>query len=229
MNRFWKLGILWVGLLGLGVVLLTTACGSSSGNPRVRLLDASPAQAALDMLVASKTVASGVAYGTASAYTSVNSGSPNLQIEATGTTTALVNQTITVASKTDYTVLAMNSSSGTLATVLTDNNAVPASGQIEIRVINASPSLGTADVYVVAPGTSIASVTPTAAGVAVGSATGYQSLAAGSYEVFFAPTGQKTVSIDSGSLTFTAGQIRTVVGLDGQTGGFTSAVLSDLN
>ena len=107
--------------------------------------------------------------------------------------------------------------------------ATPASGQIEIRVANASGSLGTADVYVVAPGTSIASVSPTVSGVGFGSATAYQALTAGSYEVFFAPSGQKTVSIDSGSLALTAGQIRTVVGLDGQTGGFTSAVIADLN
>lgn len=228
MDRFWKLGILCVAVVSLGIVLLGTGCGSSN-NTRVRLLNAVPTQSGLDMLVASKSVATGVGYGTASAYTSVSSGSPNLQIEATGTTTALVNQSITLASKTDYTVLAMNSSSGVTAIVLTDNNATPASGQIEIRVINASPSLGASDVYVVAPGTSIASVTPTVAGVAVGSATAYQSVAAGSYEVFFAPAGQKFVSIDSGPLTFTAGQIRTVVGLDGQTGGFSSAVLADLN
>jgi hypothetical protein len=47
--------------------------------------------------------------------------------------------------------------------------------------------------------------------------------------VFFAPAGQKFVSIDSGSQSFTSGQIRTIVGLDGQNGGFTSAVIADLN
>ena len=35
--------------------------------------------------------------------------------------------------------------------------------------------------------------------------------------------------IDSNPLSFSAGQIRSIVGLDGQNGGFTTAVLSDLN
>jgi Domain of unknown function (DUF4397) len=159
----------------------------------------------------------------------VSSGSPSLQIEASGTTNALVNQTITVNSGSDSTALATNSSSSVSAVVLTDNNAAPASGQIEIRVVNASPTLGTADIYILAPGTSISSVIPTVSGLAFGSATAYQPLTAGSYEVFFAPAGQKFVSIDSGSQSFTTGQIRTIVGLDGQNGGFTSAVIADLN
>ena len=228
MNRVWRLGLLWAGILTVGTVFLTTSCGSSS-KAQVRLLNAAPLESGLDMLIAGKSVATGVAYGTASAYTSVSSGGPNLQIDPTGTTTALVNQTITVNAGAQYTVLATNSSSSVVASVLTDNNTTPASGQVEIRVINASAGLGPADVYVETPGTSISSVSPTVAGLAVGAATSYQALAAASYEVFFAPAGQKFVSIDSGSLTLSAGQIRTVVGLDGQSGGFTSAIISDLN
>ena len=228
MKSLWKLGLVWAGVLTLAAVFLTTSCGSST-KARIRLLNAAPLQSGLDMLIAGKTAASGVAYGTASAYTSVSSGGPNLQIEPSGTTTALVNQTITLNANTDSTVLATNSSSSVVASVLTDNNTTPASGQVEIRVINASEGLGPADVYVVTPGTSITSVTPTVAGLAVGTATAYQNLAAASYEVFFAPAGQKFISIDSGAISLTAGQIRTVVGLDGQTGGFTSAIIPDLN
>jgi hypothetical protein len=47
--------------------------------------------------------------------------------------------------------------------------------------------------------------------------------------VYFTQPGQKSAMIDSGPLTFTSQQIRTVVGLDGQSGGFETAVLSDLN
>jgi Domain of unknown function (DUF4397) len=226
MNRVRRLPIS-VGVLALGTIFLSLGCGSS--NARVRLLNAAPLQSSLDMLVANKAVATGVAYATASNYASVSSGSPNLQIEPSGTSNALVNQTITLSSGSDNTILATNSSSSVSAVVLTDNNAAPASGQIEIRVINASSTLGTADIYIVAPGTSISSVTPTVSSLSFGAATAYQPLTAGSYEVFFAPAGQKFVSIDSGSQSFTSGQIRTIVGLDGQNGGFTSAVIADLN
>jgi hypothetical protein len=40
---------------------------------------------------------------------------------------------------------------------------------------------------------------------------------------------KKFVAIDSGSLPLSAGQIRTFVGLNGQSGGFTDAMLADVN
>jgi hypothetical protein len=54
-------------------------------------------------------------------------------------------------------------------------------------------------------------------------------VAAGSYQIEFAQAGSKNVLINSNAISFTAGQIRTVVALDNPSGGFTTAVLSDLN
>jgi len=222
-TRLWKLAPLAIGLLTLATLLATTGCGSSSA--RVRMMNAFLGQSSLDMLVNSKNVATGVTYGAASSYASVSSGAPNLQIEDTGTNNILVNQTINLSSKSDSTVL----TKGSGAVVLTDNNSAPTSGNIEIRVINASPTLGTADVYIVQSGTAITPGSPTFASLAYQAASGYQSLPAGSYEVIFTLPGQPSAVINSNPLSFSAGQIRSIVGLDGQGGGFTTAVLSDLN
>ena len=222
MTRLWKRAPLAVGLLTLAAAFVTTGCGSSS-TASVRLLNAYSGQASLDLLINNKTVASGVTYGSASAYTSVSSGSPNLEIEDTGTTNVLVNQTINLSSKSTSTIL--DTSSG--IAVFADNNTAPTSGNIEIRVINASPTLGNADVYIVPSGTGI-SGSPTFASLGYGSASGYQSLAAGSYQVIFTFAGNPSPVISSNPQTFSAGQIRSIVGLDGQ-GGFTTAVLADLN
>jgi hypothetical protein len=54
-------------------------------------------------------------------------------------------------------------------------------------------------------------------------------MSAGTYEIYFTPTGQKTASIDSGVISFSSGEVRTVVGLNGSNGGFTTSVLDDLN
>lgn len=223
MTRLWKLAPVAIGLFALAAVLVNTGCASSSS--RVRLMNAFVGQSSLDMLINSKTVASGVIYGSASGYASVSSGSPNLQIENTGTTNVLVNQSISIPSKGDNTILA----TGSGIVVLTDNNTAPSSGNIEIRVINASATLGAADVYIVPSGTGITPGSPTVASLPYQSASGYQSLAAGSYEVIFTQPGQAFAVIDSNPLSFSAGQIRSIVGLDGQNGGFTTAVLSDLN
>jgi Domain of unknown function (DUF4397) len=178
----------------------------------------------IDMLVDNKSTVTGTTYGAASGYVTVTSGSRNLIVEATGTTSPLINQTISLPSG-DSTVLA----TGSGAVVFSDNNGAPSSGNIKVRVINASPTLGTVDVYIVASGTSVAGVTPTFSNLGYQSASGYQALAAGSYQVVFTPPGQQFSEITSSAQSFASGQIRSVVALDAQNGGFTTAVLSDLN
>jgi Domain of unknown function (DUF4397) len=222
-TRFWKLASFAIGLLTLATLFVATGCGSSSAN--VRLMNAFVGQSSLDMLINNNSAASSVIYGAASGYASVSSGSPTLQIENTGTTNVLVNQSISLGSGSDSTILA----TGSGVVVLTDNNSAPSSGNIKIRVINASPTLGTADVYIVPSGSGITPGNPTFASLASQAASGYDSLAAGSYEVIFTQPGQAFAVINSNPLSFSSGQIRSIVGLDGQNGGFTTAVLSDLN
>jgi len=65
--------------------------------------------------------------------------------------------------------------------------------------------------------------------LAFGSATGYQGVAAGSYEVILTPVGQKFSAVDTGSLAFSSGQVRTFVGLNSQSGGFSYTMLQDVN
>jgi Domain of unknown function (DUF4397) len=221
--RMGKFASLAVGLFSLSTILLGSGCGSSSTH--ARLMNASFGNPSLDMLVDSKVVASEVGYGTASGYVSVSSGSRNLQINLAGSATSLINQTATFSSGTNSTVLATTSE----ASVFTDNKTAPSSGSISIRVINASSTLGTADVYIVPSGTVISNISPTISGLNYQSASSYQTLSAGSYQVIFTFTGQNSAVINSNPISFSSGQVRTVVGLDDPAGRFTSAVLSDLN
>jgi hypothetical protein len=218
----WKLAPLAVGVSLLSVFLTSTGCGSSNAN--VRLVNAITGTSSVDMLLDNKNTISGISYGTASGYVKVGGGSHNLIVEVTGNTSPLINQTFSFSSG-DTTVVATNSS----AVVLTDDNSAPSSGNIRIRVINASPSLGSADVYVVASGTSISGLNPTFSNLAYQSSSGYQSLAAGSYQVIFTPVGQQFAELTTNTQSFSTGQIRTVVALDNQGGGFTTSILSDLN
>jgi uncharacterized protein DUF4397 len=214
----------------LPLVLTLFACGCGGGSSgKLRVMNASPNEANVDVLLDSKTVASSVAYGTATSYLSVNTGSHSLQIDPSGTTSSILSQTLTVNSSSFSTVLLTNFAPSVLGVVLADNNTAPASGQVEIRVVNASPGLPTEDVYIVAPGTDLNTVGPAASSLAFEGATAYQSLPAGSYEVFCTLPGQKSFFVDSGPLSLTSQQIRTVVSLNGANGGFTAATLPDLN
>jgi uncharacterized protein DUF4397 len=219
MRLSWKMAVVSVTSCAM---LVSIGCGSSSAH--VRLTNALPSQSNLAMLIDGNSLAGPVTYGSASGYAPVGSGSHHLQIEASGTTTILIDQTISLGSG-DNTVLATNSG----AMVLADSTSTPSSGDISIRAINASSTLGTADVYIVSSNTDIATVNPTDSNVAFSAATSYQTVAAGSYVVIFTQPGQKVPVISSSSLSFTAGQVRSVMSLDGENGGFTTALLADLN
>ena len=110
----------------------------------------------------------------------------------------------------------------------TDDNSAPASGDVKIRVINASSNLGPADVYITTSGTGL-SASPTFTSVGVPAASGYDAVAAGSYQVYFTTPFTANVVLSTTALSFSSGQVRTVVVLDGQTGGITTSVLADVN
>jgi len=203
-------------------VLFATGCGSSSAH--VRVLNAIPIQSNIDMLIDTKDVAAAIPYGSVSEYITVTPGSRHLQIEATGSSTPFVDQNISVSSGSYDTIL--DTSNG--ATVFTDDHSAPSSANVSIRVINASTTLGPADVYVVTSGSGLGS-TATFSNVGVPTATGYTTLAAGSYIVYFTTPGTTNVLLSTGTLTLSSGQVRTVVAIDGQTGGDTTTVLPDLN
>ncbi len=135
---------------------------------------------------------------------------------------------VAIAANTDYTVLAVGSTTVS-ALVLTDNNAAPAAGNVKVRAVNAATAAGTVDVYVTAPGASITALAPTFAGLAPRAASAYFERAAGAIQVRFTTAGTKTVVRDVSLGTVAAGAIRTVVLLEAAAGGtpLTSSVLTD--
>jgi Domain of unknown function (DUF4397) len=224
------------GILLLGATMLWLGCGTD--HARVRLMDASPNTPNLDVLVGGKTVVTNGAYESVTSYLKFDSGTRHFEVRATGTSTDLIDTKATLAAHKDYTFLAVNALPITpvmlVPLALIDDNSAPASGQVKVRLIQASPSAGSVDVYLVAPATDITTVSPTVTSLAYQVATSYQSVTAGSYEVFVTPTGSKAKLFDSGTLTLTAGQIRTGVILDDPGGGTITfpgvfVVLADLN
>jgi len=203
-------------------------CGSG-GNTQFRLMNAVPDESSLNVLVDSTSVSSNLAYGTSTGYLSESSGSHQVAIEPSGSSTTLLQQSISLASGSATTVISFNFSSSIANLVLNDDNSAPTSGDFKIRVVNASPNLGPADVYIVTPGTALSTVGPTVSNLGFGATTSYQSLAAANYEIALTSVGQKFAVIDTGTLTLSSGQIRTFVGLNNPSGGFTYAMLQDVN
>jgi hypothetical protein len=214
------------GLTLLSILLFVPGCGSSS-NANIRFVNVTPDESSLDFLINGNNQGS-VSYGTTSGYKSVGSGSEHLQVEPTGTTTVIIDTTTTAASKAYISMFSLNFSFAISNIVLTDDNSAPSSGDFKLRIVNASPGLGPQDVYIEPAGTDINTVQPTVSSLGFRAASGYSSLAAGNYEVSFTGPGQKFINVDSGSIAFSAGQIRTGLVLNTEeTFGWT--MLSDLN
>jgi len=221
-----------LGILLLGATMLWVSCATE--HVRLRMVDASPNAPNIDVLVDGKMVVTNAAYESASNYLTFQSGTRRVEVRVAGTTTPdLIDTKPSLSGHKDYTFLAANFVASITPVVLTDDNSAPASGQVKVRLIQASPTAAGVDVYLVAPGTDITTVSPTVTNLAFEAATPYQSVAAGSYEVFVTPTGTKTIEFDSGALTLNAGQIRTGITLDNAGGGTTPlgafVVLADLN
>lgn len=216
-----------------GTLMLVCAFATSCGNAdaKLRFVQASPKAAMVDVFVNGNSFATGVDYATATPYTNVPSGSPRVEVRLSGQSNDLISVNVNLSPDKPYTILTENLLASIAAVLLNDDLSTPPQGQARVRMAQASPSAGGVDLYVVAPGTDITTVNPTVTNLPFESATGYQTVAAGDYELVITPTGSKTVLFDSGTITLKSGQVRTAVALDTEGGGLplTGIVLNDLN
>ena len=186
---------------------------------QVRVVHASPDAPNVDVLVDNSAALTNVAYKVASNYLQVPAGSRNLKVRATGTSTVVIDQNATLSQGAFYTVLATGRVASIAPLVLTDDQANPASGNIRLRLVHASPTAGNVDIYVTTPTADIATTAPTLSNVAFRAASNYLEVPAGTYRVRITPAGTKTAAIDVNNVALAAGQVRTAVAVDAVGGG----------
>ena len=225
----------------LALTLLATLAVSACNNDddvtapattaELRVVHASPDAPNVDVLVDNTAALTNVAYKAASTYLQVPSGSRNLKVRATGTTTVVIDQTATLNQGSAYTVIATGRVASIAPLVLTDDQTSPAAGNVRLRLVHASPEAGNVDIYVNAPTADITTATPTLANVAFRVASNYLEVPAGTYRVRITPAGTKTVAIDVNNVALTAGQVRTAVAVDAPGGGapLSAILLADKN
>jgi hypothetical protein len=221
----------------LAATAFTAACDDDDdntgpeGDARVRVVHASPDAPDVDVLLDDAEVLSDVPYLATSDYLETTDGEHNLKVNAAGTTTTVIDADVTLTDGADYTVIASGLVAQIEPIVLEDDNTAPASGSVRVRAIHGAPSAPSVDVYVTAPGADLATATPTLTGVDFGEFSDYLEVPAGDYQVRVTPAGTKIVAIDSGALTLSGGEVRTVIAVDAAGGGapFDFLVLADLN
>jgi hypothetical protein len=193
----------------------------------LRFLQASPDAPQVNLLVEGKSVATGLGYMNATGYISLHSGSQHVQVVPVSGGSPILDTSINIVSSGNQTLILTGLVSSAQSLLLTDGGTTATAGDGNVRVVNASSNAGTADVYLVPAGSSIAGIPPTVASLAFNTSTGYQLVPVGAYEVIMTTPGTKNAFLDTGSINLAASANQTVVALDGPSGGVTFTQLTD--
>ena len=229
-----------VGLVALCLAIgFMFGCGGGSNSDttqQLRVVMASPDAPPVDILIDGAQVATSLAYTNSTAYLPVKSGSRHIQALRVSNSASVFDQTVSITTA-KQTLLLTGSVAKIQSLLLTDGatNTTVTTGDGKVRVVNASQTMGPADVYIVNSGTSLAGMKPAAAGLlprrAVGEqgdkATDYTLASIGNYQVYMTQPGTTNVLINTGPLTLAQNQFQTVVALDAIGGGFSFIVLTD--
>jgi Domain of unknown function (DUF4397) len=221
-----------VGVIALcfGIALMI-GCGGSgtSTTQQLRMVMASPDAPAVDILIDGTQVATALLYTNSTSYTPVKTGQRRVQVLTVSNSTSIFDQTISVAASSNQTLLLTGPASKIQSVLLTDGSSTTTTttGTGKVRVVNASATMGPADVYIVNAGTGLSGATPIATSLSFDNSTAYESAATPNYEVLTTSPGTTNLLLDTGTLALTQSQFQTVVVVDATGGGFNYIALTD--
>lgn len=198
---------------------------------RLRVVHASPdtAQAqTVNVQIDGVPLAANLAYKNATPYALAAVGDRHVVVRRTSDTSIVVVDTVvTIAAAVTLSVLATGLGTDLGALALTEEDKFYLTGTV--RIIHASPSMGTVDVYITSPGADLGAQTPVATALAYRAATANLGLLADTAQVRFTATGTTTELLTGPKLKIGSAQVRSVVALDAPGGGlpYTLATLVD--
>jgi hypothetical protein len=183
----------------------------------VRVVHASPDAPNVDVIAADNfaaPVVADLAYASVSDVLTIPAGTLNVKVVPAGAATPVViDADLNLVPGTPYSVYAVGALAEIEPLVLVDDPR-PVATESRLRVVHASPSAGPVDIYLVAPGTDIATVAPALSNVPFKAESGYLSVAPGDYEVVVTPTGTTDAAIGPAAITLAAGGIYTAAARD---------------
>lgn len=138
-----------VGLLSSGIFL--AGCGDDTGpgeaEGSLRVIQASLAAPALDVLVDGTVRITGLPTATLSSAIPLATGRRTIEVARVGQATSPVALELTVAADSEYTAVVFDSSAVPTPAAVTDTGAVPAPGMTKLQVIHMASAAGPIDVY----------------------------------------------------------------------------------
>lgn len=211
----------WWPAIGLvAAVVALSGCGggdddNGSSSASVRVANATLTHPSIDLFVNGASAVTATAADAISVAASPAAGSVTLQVNDTGSTTALATTVPTLAGGGRYTLLAYESGGAVRTAILNEDFAVPASGSAQIRIYNAALDAGKIDVYITAPAVDLATVAQpnaTFTTTTANSATALLTYSPGTYRVRVTAAGNKAdLRADIPAVVVASQQVATVV------------------
>jgi mannitol/fructose-specific phosphotransferase system IIA component len=217
------------------LLILTASLEAQPTGGRVRVVHASPDAPAVDVLVDGVRILESLPFREYSEYLALPAGTHEIRVNVTGTGTTVLQAAPNVEAGKDYTAIAVGFAGGRSPALdlllLEDDNALPADGNIKLRVVHGAASAPAVDVYVTTPFESLANKSALLSSVPFKLASGYVSVPVSLYQARVAVGGTKTIAIDSHRLVTWNRMIRTVIAVDAKGGGapFDFIILPDAN
>ncbi len=202
---------------------LVAGCSSSATSPansaKLRVINASPGTGPIDVYLQTALAVDSLPYSAANPYVFVQSGTVDVAVRSHGAINVLLETGPSFTVGAFYT-FAVTGPSGALTDVfLTDDTTSAASGNFKLRMVHLAPAGSAMDLYYTGPSDDLTTATPIATAVAFTGSTGYLTPPIGTSRIRVTQAGTKTVLIDSGTLTFTTGQVSTLFVIGNPTNG----------
>lgn len=196
-------------MLVLGITVFTGCSDDEEivtppvAKSKVLVTHASPDAPGVDLLVDNAVAGTNLTFPNSTGYLEVNSGTRNVKVNVTGTSTTALQANLNLAADKNYSVFAVNNVASIEAVVLEDNLTAPASGKAHVRFIHLSPNAPAVD------------ITLTDGTVVFGDyifkeASAFTPLNAATYNLQVRLAGTSTVVLELPNIALTAGKIYTV-------------------
>ena len=201
---------------------------TASGGPQglVQFINAAPRYRVVNLKIDSAVAVQSQGYGTgAAAYVAALTNARQLTVRDSANANTLASSSLLVANQSVYLAIFTQHTAGGNILIFPDTVSAPPGTSVGIRVINASPSVGSVDVYITGADSTL--TTPVAANIPFEGTSGYSYPANGGVlRVRVTVAGTKTVLIDADASSLTPGQVRSIVVLDAAGGGLPAVWLA---
>lgn len=201
--------------------------GGDSGSAALRLVNASPGYAALDLYVDDSKANSAVATGATGGYASVTAGTAvSTVLTSSGSSTALSTSSRTLSAGVSYTLVGYGWQGALKTALLQDDVEAADSGKSKLLVMNLATDAGALDVYLTGTDEALDDATAVASGVEAGNSVGHFSHTSGTYRLRVTGAGNKSdLRLDVSGLSLASTQVAALMLTPGSGGVLVNAQL----